>query len=421
MNGINKQLALLDGIPVVIRSALAFENSAQAGEIILAVPAGEEERYAALCSQYGITKLKAAVHGGATRFLSVKNALEYVSAGYAYIAIHDGARPLISTSDIDRVLTDAVQYGSAIAAAPVTDTIKQVSGGAITSTPDRSTLYAAQTPQAFRRELYASCMEKLGSRAEELTDDSALLELCGEPVHITPVTACNMKVTRPDDQAHIRRLYEYTLEKNGYQPYTAGDGAQALKLMETTHIDLVILDLMMPTMDGYTFLKTMRDSGSSIPVLIITARDSAEDVRKAFTMGTDDFMVKPVDDVEMILRIRALLRRARISEEQKITVGSTTLIYDSFTLIQNGTEVQMPKKEFQILFKLLSFPNKTFTRANLMEEFWDMDSESEARTVDVHINRLRDRLKDNKDIQIVTVRGLGYKAVKTADKPQGAS
>lgn len=201
MNGINKQLALLDGIPVVIRSALAFENSAQAGEIILAVPAGEEERYAALCSQYGITKLKATVHGGATRFLSVKNALKYVSAGYAYIAIHDGARPLISTADIDRVLTDAVQYGSAIAAAPVTDTIKQVSGGAITSTPDRSTLYAAQTPQAFRRELYASCMEKLGSRAEELTDDSALLELCGELVHITPVTACNMKVTRPEDLA----------------------------------------------------------------------------------------------------------------------------------------------------------------------------------------------------------------------------
>ena len=156
-----------------------------------------------------------------------------------------------------------------------------------------------------------------------------------------------------DDQAHIRRLYEYTLEKNGYQPYTAGAGAQAVKLMETTHFDLVILDLMMPTMDGYTFLKTMRDSGNSIPVLIITARDSAEDVRKAFTMGTDDFMVKPVDDVEMILRIRALLRRARISEEQKITVGSTTLIYDSFTLIQNGTVVQLRKMELQILFKLL--------------------------------------------------------------------
>ncbi len=216
-----------------------------------------------------------------------------------------------------------------------------------------------------------------------------------------------------DDQAHIRRLYEYTLEKNGYQPYSAGDGEQALRLMESTHIDLVILDLMMPTMDGYAFLKTMRAGGSNIPVLIITARDSAEDIRKSFTLGTDDYMVKPVDEIEMILRVRALLRRAKISEEQRITVGGTTLIYDSFTVIQNGEETQLPKKEFQILFKLLSFPNKTFTRANLMEEFWSMDSESEARTVDVHINRLRERFKDNKDFQIVTVRGLGYKAVKS--------
>ncbi len=216
-----------------------------------------------------------------------------------------------------------------------------------------------------------------------------------------------------DDQAHIRRLYEYTLEKNGYQPYSAGDGEQALRLMESTHIDLVILDLMMPTMDGYAFLKTMRAGGSNIPVLIITARDSAEDIRKSFTLGTDDYMVKPVDEIEMILRVRALLRRAKISEEQRITIGGTTLIYDSFTVVQNGEEIQLPKKEFQILFKLLSFPNKTFTRANLMEEFWSMDSESEARTVDVHINRLRERFKDNKDFQIVTVRGLGYKAVKS--------
>ncbi len=219
-----------------------------------------------------------------------------------------------------------------------------------------------------------------------------------------------------DDQAHIRRLYEYTLEKNGYQPYTAGDGAEALKLLENMHIDLVILDLMMPTMDGYTFLKTLRDTGSNIPVLIITARDSAQDIRKSFLMGTDDFMVKPVDDVEMILRIRALLRRSKISEEQEITVGSTRLIYNSFTVVQDGAGLQIPKKEFQILFKLLSFPNKTFTRAQLMEEFWDMDSESEARTVDVHINRLRERLKDNRDFQIVTVRGLGYKAVKTTQE-----
>ena len=230
-----------------------------------------------------------------------------------------------------------------------------------------------------------------------------------------------MRILIVEDERALCDAIARSLRNLAYSVDCCHDGQEALDLLDVEAFDLVILDLMMPTMDGYTFLKTMRDSGSSIPVLIITARDSAEDVRKALTMGTDDLMVKQVDDVEMILRIRALLRRARISEEQKITVGSTTLIYDSFTLIQNGTEVQMPKKEFQILFKLLSFPNKTFTRANLMEEFWDMDSESEARTVDVHINRLRDRLKDNKDIQIVTVRGLGYKAVKTADKPQGAS
>lgn len=201
MNGINKQLALLDGIPVVVRSALAFERSSEVSEIILAVPSGEEERYSALCSQYGVTKLKTAVHGGATRFLSVKNALAQVSADCTHIAIHDGARPLISTEDVDRVLNDAVEYNAAIAAAPVTDTIKQTSDGVITSTPDRSALYAAQTPQAFLKSLYLSCVERLGSRAEELTDDSALLELCGEQVHITPVTACNMKVTRPQDLA----------------------------------------------------------------------------------------------------------------------------------------------------------------------------------------------------------------------------
>lgn len=215
-----------------------------------------------------------------------------------------------------------------------------------------------------------------------------------------------------DDHAHIRRLYEYTLEKNGYKPFTAANGREALEQLEANHIDLIVLDVMMPEMDGYTFLRTLRGSGSEIPVLVITARDGAEDVRKAFTLGTDDFMVKPVDEVEMLLRIKALMRRAKISEEKRITIGGTELIYDSLEVRRGGEVVNLPKKEFQILFKLLSFPNKTFTRTSLMEEFWEMDSDSEIRTVDVHINRLRERFRDNEDFEIVTVRGLGYKAVR---------
>ena len=217
-----------------------------------------------------------------------------------------------------------------------------------------------------------------------------------------------------DDHAHIRRLYEVTLEKNGYKPYTAANGREALEKLETEHIDLIVLDIMMPEMDGYAFLRTLRDGGSEIPVLVITARDSSEDVRKAFTLGTDDFMVKPVDEIEMLLRIKALMRRAKISEEKRIVVGGTELIYDSLTVRCGSEEIQLPKKEFQILFKLLSFPGKTFTRANIMDEFWDMDSDSEMRTVDVHINRLRDRFRENEDFERVTVRGLGYKAVHKA-------
>lgn len=200
MNGINKQLAMLDGVPVIVRSALAFERSALVDEIILAAPRGEEQDYGALLRSHLVTKLKAVTTGGETRSLSVKNALPECSC--EFIAIHDGARPLISTADIDRVLTDAVNYGASIAAAPATDTIKVCSGNmTVDSTPDRNTLYAAQTPQAFRRELYLSCVDRLGARADLLTDDSALLEACGEEVHITAVTACNMKVTRPQDLA----------------------------------------------------------------------------------------------------------------------------------------------------------------------------------------------------------------------------
>ena len=213
-----------------------------------------------------------------------------------------------------------------------------------------------------------------------------------------------------DDVANIRRLYEYTLEKNGFKVFTAENGEAALDIIEKQHIDLMILDVMMPKKDGYEVLKTLRESGSNLPVLIITAKDAAEDLRRGFILGTDDYMTKPVDEMEMILRIKALLRRSKIAEEQKIVAGRTERVYGSFSVTGAGEPVVLPKKEFQILFKLLSFPGKTFTRQALMEEFWEMDSDSEARTVDVHINRLRERFRDNKDFEIVTVRGLGYKA-----------
>lgn len=207
MGGINKQLAELDGAPVFIRSALGFNASDMVEEIIIASPAGEAERFAQLARAHGVTKLKCVAEGGATRALSVKKALEAVSDACAYIAIHDGARPLITTADINRVLADAEQHGAAIAASPATDTVKTADGGFVADTPDRSRLYYAQTPQAFSKSLYLDCLERLGAQAEQLTDDSALIERCGGKVWLTELTACNMKITRPDDLAAAEAIY----------------------------------------------------------------------------------------------------------------------------------------------------------------------------------------------------------------------
>lgn len=215
-----------------------------------------------------------------------------------------------------------------------------------------------------------------------------------------------------DDNANTRRLMEIVLRQNGFEPLLASDAAQALKLMEHSHVDLVVLDVMMPGMDGYEFLQTIRECQISMPVLMISAKDAPDDKHKGFLAGADDYMVKPVDEVEMVLRIQALLRRSKIAAEQRIVVGETELDYNSFSVTRDGKTIVLPKKEFLLLFKFLSFPNKTFTRNQLMNEFWDPDSESEARTVDVHINRLRDHVRDNPDFEVVTVRGLGYKAVR---------
>ena len=215
-----------------------------------------------------------------------------------------------------------------------------------------------------------------------------------------------------EDNDNTRKLMQAVLSQNGYEPILARDGVEALEILDRKHVDLIVLDIMMPRMDGYEFTETLRASGCDLPILMVTAKEKPADKHKGFMIGTDDYMVKPVDEEEMILRIAALLRRSRIVNEHRLEIGSTVLDYDSLTVRCPQGVMELPKKEFMLLFKLLSYQNKIFTRRQLMDEIWDMDSESDERTVDVHINRLRDRFRGNSDFDIVTVRGLGYKAVK---------
>ncbi|MHB0864956.1 response regulator transcription factor [Paenibacillus sp. SEL3] len=218
-----------------------------------------------------------------------------------------------------------------------------------------------------------------------------------------------------EDDTKLQHLFSTILKKNNYNPIVAPDGEQALELMEHEHIDLIISDIMMPNMDGYEFTKQVREFNPAIPIFMITAKDTFEDKKQGFLSGIDDYMVKPIDINEMLLRIHALLRRSRIATEKKIHFGNTNLLYDNLTVVYNGKELQMSQKEFYVLFKLMSYPNKTFTRQNLMDEIWGLDNMSDERTVDVHINRIRDKLKDNQDFKIVTVHGLGYKVVKNEE------
>ena len=215
-----------------------------------------------------------------------------------------------------------------------------------------------------------------------------------------------------EDDLNTRKLMGAVLKQNGYEPILATDGEDALEKMESNHVDLIILDIMMPRMDGYEFTKILREGDCNIPILMVTAKESMADKRRGFGVGTDDYMVKPVDEEEMLLRIAALLRRSHIASARKLTVCGTVLDYDAMTVEFGGNVQLLPQKEFMLIFKLLSYAGKIFTRRQLMDEIWDMDSESDERTVDVHVNRLRDRFRENRDFEIVTVRGLGYKAVK---------
>ena len=216
-----------------------------------------------------------------------------------------------------------------------------------------------------------------------------------------------------EDDDSLRKLMCAALKQNGYMPYHAVDGEDALDVMERISVDLVISDIMMPKIDGYELVKQLRAARYEMPVLMVTAKDSFTDKQKGFMAGTDDYMVKPINIDEMILRVGALLRRAKMASDHALTVGSCTLNYDALTVTFEGKPPEtIPNKEFMLLFKLLSYPNKIFTRRQLLDELWGLESEVDERTVDVHIKRLRERYTPNDDFDIVTVRGLGYKAVK---------
>ena len=215
-----------------------------------------------------------------------------------------------------------------------------------------------------------------------------------------------------DDDKNTRMFLSAVLKRNGYTVSTACDGEEALRFMDSEHIDLVVLDIMMPKMDGYEFTSILREAQNNLPILMVSAKQLPADKHRGFLVGTDDYITKPIDDEEMLYRIKALLRRAKIATERKIKIGEIILDYDSLT-VTRGDEVQeLPQKEFLLLYKLLSYPGKIFTRIQLMDEIWGADSDTGWETVTVHIGRLRRRFEGWEEFSIESVRGLGYKAVK---------
>lgn len=220
------------------------------------------------------------------------------------------------------------------------------------------------------------------------------------------------KILIAEDDKELRQLFGHVLTKNGYMVKGVSDGKEALEALDLDYFDLIISDIMMPNMDGYELVRSLRDAGNTVPVLMITARDAFDDMRMGFLSGSDDYMVKPININEMVLRISALLRRAQMINERRQTIGNTVLECDSLTVISDGESMILPQKEFMLLYKMASFPGKIFTRQQLMDDIWGYESESDTHTVDVHIGRLRERFRDNKDFKIVTIRGVGYKVVK---------
>jgi len=215
-----------------------------------------------------------------------------------------------------------------------------------------------------------------------------------------------------DDDRHTRMLLEAILKAENYTVFTASNGEEALDVMDKEHVDLVVLDIMMPKMDGYEFTKVLRESDNNLPILMVSAKQLPADKRKGFLVGTDDYITKPIDEEEMLLRIKALLRRAQIVNEQKMKIGDVILDYNSFAVSRNGETQILPQKEFLLLYKLLSYPGQIFTRIQLMDEIWGAESDTGWETVTVHVGRLRKRFEGWNEFEIESVRGLGYRAVK---------
>lgn len=221
-----------------------------------------------------------------------------------------------------------------------------------------------------------------------------------------------LKILIAEDDQELRQLFSHVLTKNGYTVKGVSNGQEALTAMENDYYDLIISDIMMPVMDGYQFVNQLREAGNTTPVLMITAKDAFDDMRLGFLSGTDDYMVKPVNVNEMVLRVGALLRRAQMIHERRQVIGNTVLECDSLMVTDQEGSVILPQKEFMLLYKMASFPGKIFTRQQLMDDIWGYSTESDTHTVDVHIGRLRERFRNNSDFKIVTMRGVGYKVVK---------
>ena len=223
-----------------------------------------------------------------------------------------------------------------------------------------------------------------------------------------------LKILVVDDESRMRKLVKDFLEKKNFHVLEAGDGEEAMDIFyKEKDIALLILDVMMPKMDGYELVRSIRESGSSIPIMMITAKDAFDDMRLGFLSGSDDYMVKPINIGEMVLRVSALLRRAQMASERRQVIGGTVMECDSLSVTVDGESMVLPQKEFMLLYKMASFPGRIFTRQQLMDDIWGYDSSTDTHTVDVHIARLRERFRDNPDFKIVTMRGVGYKVVRT--------